>query len=127
MTDQDIQTKSGMTVLVMPNPHPDDGRENPLANLDFGPAGTHSEDHDSINIVFREDEPGVGRAIIRNDHPLLERLFQKYPQVRIEDGGPETIYLCSVCDDGREFAGKPQLRSHMAAHRRRRELEPKEG
>lgn len=126
MTDPDLKTPSGVIVLEMPNPHPDDGRENPLANLDFGPAGRFAADHDTTNILFRETMPGVGQAIVRNDHPLLDDLFRKYPQVKQVTGGPDTVFLCSTCDDGREFAGKPQLRSHMRAHARKGEYASEE-
>ena len=108
------ETGSGMIALRMPNPHaPDEGRENQYANLDFGPAGRFAADHEETNIVFRETEPGVGTAIVRGDHPLLDRLFQKYPQIIVVTGGPEAVFLCAVCDDGREFASKKTLKSHM--------------
>jgi hypothetical protein len=110
----------GYMGLVMPNPFGADPehRENPLANLDFGPAGRHAPDHDTTNIVFREVEPGVGRTIVRGDHPLLARLFEKYPQIVVDDGGPERIFTCAECDDGREFGSKIALRNHQRVHRK---------
>jgi hypothetical protein len=114
----EFETQSGMIQLIMPNPHGADPehRENPLANLDFGPAGKHADDHSTTNITFREVEPGVGRAVIRGDHPLLKRLIEKYPQVRVGEELNPTVYLCAECDDGREFGSKIGLRSHMRVH-----------
>jgi len=111
------QTKSGVIVLEMPLGHSiEEGRENPLSNLDFGPIGLHDEGHDEGNIKFNAQGDGTGIAVVRGDHPLLERLFLRYPQVRIVTDDSKTSYLCAICDDGREYAGKPQLRSHMKVH-----------
>jgi hypothetical protein len=111
------RTKSGVVVLEMPLPRAvEEGRENELANLCFGPAGLHDADHHDINICFQAQGDGTGIAVVRGDHPLLDALFVKYPQVRIVTDDKHVSYLCSVCDDGREFAGKPQLRSHMRTH-----------
>lgn len=115
----ELQTASGVVVLVMPNPHGDDPehRENKLANLDFGPAGRHADDHDTTNITFREVDAGVGRAIVAADHPLIPDLFRKYPMIRIEGSDDKTTFLCHICTDGREFGSKLALRSHMRVHR----------
>jgi hypothetical protein len=118
-TPAELDTPLKMVQLVIPNPFGADPehRENPLANLDFGPAGRHADDHDVTNITFRETEPGVGRALIRADHPLLPRLLEKYPQVKIGEETTNTVYLCSECDDGREFGSKLALRNHQRAHK----------
>ncbi len=119
--DSQLKTGSGMVQLIMPNPFGNDPehRENPLANLDFGPAGVHADDHAETNITFYETEAGVGRAFIRGDHPLLPRLLEKYPQVRIGEETQQRVYLCSECEDGREFGSKLALANHMRSHRKR--------
>jgi hypothetical protein len=113
--------------LIMPNPHGSapDHRENPLANLDFGPAGIHSAEHATTNIHFSETEPGVGRAFVREDHPLLPRLFEKYPMIRVDDGRPVQVFVCGYCDD-REFGSRQGLRNHMRSHEREQAAEAEE-
>jgi len=118
-----LKTKSGIVALRIGLPHSiEEGRENNLANLDYGPAGRHGGDHEQSNITFQEIEPGVGMAFVRHDHPLLERLLEKYPQVEIVKEGPSEVHLCVICDPERTFKGVPQLRAHMKAHARRGEL-----
>ena len=108
---------SKTVTMRMPSPVPmDQGRENPLANLDFGPYGPHEEGHATGNIKFQQDG-NVGYATVRADHPLLPDLLRKYPQIEFVTGAQPTIYLCSICDDGREFASKPALRMHMRVHK----------
>lgn len=124
MTVEELETKSGYVPLMFPNPFPNDPehRENPHANLDFGPASKRAADHDETNITFRETEPGVGRCIVRADHPLLPRLLEKYPQIIVgADETNKTKFLCHICDDGREFASKTAIGNHMRAHRNRGE------
>lgn len=120
-TMDELETQSGLVQLIFPNAFGNDPehRENPYANLDFGPAGKHADDHAITNITFRETEPGVGRAIVRGDHPLLPRLLEKYPQIRVGEEVNPTVYLCSECDDGREFGSKVGLRSHMRTHKKK--------
>lgn len=111
------QTKSGFLILEMPLGRSiEEGTENPLANLDFGPAGPHDAEHDEVNIKFTAQGDGTGIAVVSATHPALERLLASYPQVRVVTDDKHVSYLCSVCDDGREFAGKPQLRAHMRTH-----------
>lgn len=123
-TVEEFDTPSGMVQLVIPNPFGADPehRENPLANLDFGPASKRAADHDETNITFREMEPGVGRALVRGDHPLIPRLLEKYPQIRVgEDEGTKTVFVCHICDDGREFGSKTAIGNHMRSHKNRGE------
>lgn len=109
--------EAGYITLRMPRTRPyEDGFEFPEGNLDFGPAGPYDSDHDARNIKFRSDGEGPGYAIVREDHPLLGRLQQKYPQVQVVDTNPvPTAYVCDVCD--KELATKKALATHKKSHK----------
>jgi hypothetical protein len=95
---------------------PPDEQSVALINLDFGPAGIHDADHDARNIQFRGTPDIGGYAVVPGDHPMLERLFVRYPMVRyVTKGDKQVAYYCSSCDDGTEFNSKPALRAHIRA------------
>lgn len=99
---------------------PADEASTQLINLDFGPAGPHDADHADRNITFYGTREGGGYAVVKGDHPLLPRLFEKYPQVRyVTPEGKEPIYVCDECGD--EFTSKPALRGHRRVHARQAE------
>lgn len=106
-----------LMVLRMPRTRPyEDGFEFPEGNLDFGPSSRFSPDHDRVNIKFTADGEGDGYAIVRKDHPLLDDLFRRYPQVKVvESSAKTTAYVCDVCDD--EFKTKNGLAQHKRSHK----------
>ena len=67
-------------------------------------------------IVLGSIEPGV--AIVRADHPLLEKFRRRYPEVVVLEEGeqPGKSWACDECDQ--EFRTKARLRAHrQSAHR----------
>jgi hypothetical protein len=65
-------------------------------------------------IVFGGLEPGV--AIVREGHPLLQKLLRRHPSIVVMEPGevPGRLYACPDCDD--EFKTKRALKAHAKAH-----------
>lgn len=105
-----------LLALIMPNPNTDgESRENPLANLDYGRASKNHEGHADLNITFTEYDAGIGRAFVRSDHPLLPSLLERYPQIQVDQGAGERIYVCSECD--KEFGSPMAIKGHSRVHK----------
>lgn len=102
--------------LRMPRTVPyEEGFEFTEGNLDFGPAAKHSANHDETNIRFRADGAGDGYAIVREGHPLLPALMQRYPQVQVVESNPKPeAYVCEICEA--EYKTTRGLLTHKLSH-----------
>jgi hypothetical protein len=92
-----------------------EGFEFPEGNIDFGPATRHAPNHDEVNIQFHAEGDGDGYAIVRADHPMLDALMRRYPQVEVVESNPKPeAYLCEVC--GKEYKTARALLTHKRGH-----------
>lgn len=104
-------------VLRMPRRRPyEQGFEDPNTNMDYGPASRNSPNHAQVNIKFTANGDGDGFAVVPVDHPLLDSLMRKYPQVEVVESNPRPeAYVCEVCD--KEYKTKGGLSTHKRSHK----------
>jgi hypothetical protein len=106
----------GYLTLRMPRTTPySEGFEFPEGNLDFGPSPKHAATHAQTNIKFYADGQGDGYAVVPEDHPLLDALMKRYPQVEVVESNPEPeAWVCEVCE--KEYKTKKGLLNHKRGH-----------